>query len=323
MEHMEILYNKSMLKHNVGSDTEGPYRIEKLSSLVADSKPSVDGEKFLTLVHKYSYLEKIKTNCEKGIRMGGVATNIDTYSSACLAVGLAIDAANNGDFAAIRPPGHHATNIKEMGYCFFNNMAIAVTHLLDEGNRVLVMDFDGHHGNGTQEILVQQKNKDNVLYFSITQEDSWPHTVKAPTIVAIDGSVMAINMLIPKKGGDDVLAETMKLARSAAESFKPDVIGCSAGFDGYKEDKLLELQYTERGFYEIGRILNSLGKKVFGVLEGGYHNKVVECIQNFVLGVEGKDCEFNDVSSISEPDVRCNFDKNIKMIRNSMPSRST
>ncbi len=168
---MEILFNSKFLNHNPGSSAEGPYRIEAFQSEVRE----VDnhGEAYVTLVHSKSHLKMVRDACMKHQVLAEVSLTPESYEAACSAAGLTIMAAEQGDFAVVRPPGHHAKPERADGFCLFNNIAIASQKLVNEGKRVFILDIDGHHGDGTQGIFY---HSDQVLFCSIHQQFTYPWT---------------------------------------------------------------------------------------------------------------------------------------------------
>ena len=136
---MKLLFNRTFLDHNIGSAYEGSYRLRDFADLESSQ---ADGEEFLTLVHPQSYIDTIKSHCETGAAFAEVKLAPVSYQAACLAVGLAIEASQSGDFAVIRPPGHHAGKNKTSGFCLFNNVAIAAQKLVNEGKKVFILDID-------------------------------------------------------------------------------------------------------------------------------------------------------------------------------------
>jgi len=309
---MKILFNSAILKHNVNSDIEGPYRISKFAQMLRETQPKTDGEELLQLTHTKSYIDKIRKACTSGGHLAEVDLTADTFKAACVSVDLSVQAATNGDFAITRPPGHHASSSNEMGFCLFNNIAIATKYLLDQGKKVLIIDIDGHHGNGTQEIILKSKN---ILYFSIHQENTFPYTANEPNILTNGGEIRAINMTTSEGSGDDVLLEAIKFAISTKELFNFDVIGVSAGFDGYHSDRLLNLNYTEIGYYNIGKMLHDMKVDVFAVLEGGYHNHIPDCIESFIAGIEGRASSIDLKPSISNEKTKKQFNSSLERIK--------
>lgn len=278
---MKILFNKKFLLHNEKSNYEGPYRLEKFKDIEDTFQL---GDKWINLVHSKEYHYAIKQACLSNQIIAEVQLNRMSYDCALLAVGLSVIASKNGDFAVVRPPGHHAGNESTLGFCLFNNIAIATQKLVNEGKRVLLLDIDGHHGNGTQEIFYQN-NK--VLFCSIHQEGVYPFS--GLLIEKGKGAGFGYNINYPLEAGSgdtEFLDKISKIIKIAKE-FKPDVIAVSAGFDGYEKDKLLELKYSQYAYYECAFRLKKAFKNqiVFAVLEGGYHNNTRKLVDSFIEGI--------------------------------------
>ena len=168
---MKALFHKKFLEHNIDSEAEGAYRL--LSYMDTYEAPVVDGEPYLELVHSERYIDYIREACIKGDNIAEVNLTPASYEAACQAVGLTIKASEQGDFAVIRPPGHHAGRERPSGFCFFNNIAIAAQKQVNLGKKVFIFDIDGHHGDGTQAIFY---DSDQVLYCSIHQHYAFPFT---------------------------------------------------------------------------------------------------------------------------------------------------
>lgn len=277
---MKVLFHKKFLEHNIDSDSEGAYRL--LSFMDAYEAPSVMGEPYLNLVHSERYIEYIREACEKGDYVAEVNLTPASYEAACLAVGMTIRASEQGDFAVVRPPGHHAGREKASGFCFFNNIAIAVQKLVNEGKRVFIFDIDGHHGDGTQSIFY---DTDRVLYCSIHQHYAFPYTGFPDETGTGAGAGFTHNFPLISGCGDKEFLIAVDKAIALGRSFNPDVVAVSAGFDAYYKDKLLGLQVSQRAFYETAFRTRRAFKNVFAVLEGGYHNDLKECIDSFVEGI--------------------------------------
>src|SRR3989338_6277558 len=168
---MEFIYNKIFLKHEKSKHPENPERLAYFDKHLKETKIE-NGEKYLKLVYNQDYIRLIKEHSEKESYLDAdTYTNKYSYEAACYAVGEAILAAKENNFSLARPPGHHAAANKAMGFCLFNNIAIAVKKLVAEGKRVLIIDFDGHHGNGTQDIFY---SINKVLYLSMHQFPAYP-----------------------------------------------------------------------------------------------------------------------------------------------------
>ncbi len=242
------------------------------------SKPC--SERDLLLVHTKGHISAVKR---------GVASDIDTpalpnmYEYATLAAGGAIQAAelavrDEMTFSLMRPPGHHASRDSVGGFCYFNNIAIAASKLLNEkeAKRIAILDIDVHHGNGTQDIFLGSKQ---VLYISLHQSPLYPST-------GLESRLNCINYPI-KLGADE--AEYLEMFSKALihiRKFKPDVLGISAGFDTYKEDTLANLRLGLGSYRKIAHEIKQLNLPVFAVLEGGYTSLLGECIHEFLCGFE-------------------------------------
>jgi len=277
---MNILFNSKFLLHNPESFGEGPYRIEDFKGNVKETE--YNGEEYITLVHSEEYKGQTRKACMKGGILAEVEVSPQSYEAACLAVGLTVLASEQGDFAIVRPPGHHAKFERADGFCLFNNMAIATQKLVLEGKKVFILDIDGHHGDGTQSIFY---SSDKVLFCSIHQKYTYPWTGETYETGQGPGKGYTINLPLPAGSGDEFLLRAVDHAIELAVSFKPDVVGVSAGFDGYEKDRLLSLRYTLKGYFECGYRLGKKFEHVFAVLEGGYHQDIKKCTDNFIEGI--------------------------------------
>ncbi|HEX4342107.1 MAG TPA: histone deacetylase [Verrucomicrobiae bacterium] len=209
----------------------------------------------------------------------------DIEQHAKRSVGAALTAlrlARNGDmaFSLMRPPGHHATRHKSMGFCYLNNIAIAALEALATGvKRVAVYDFDVHHGNGTEDILL---NHPGAAFFSVHQYPAYPGT---------GGSNVGNNCfnfpVVPRMPRGDY-REVLSSAIDAMKRFKPEIIGVSAGFDAYARDPLAEETLEAEDFHWLGQSLRGLNVPVFSLLEGGYSSHLPELVLAYLRGVAGK-----------------------------------
>jgi acetoin utilization deacetylase AcuC-like enzyme len=279
---MEVLFHSKFLRHNPGSYAEGPYRIEEFKKSALDVDRNGEGD--LMLVHSESHVNLIRDACTNRQVLAEVYLSPESYDAACSAAGLTVMAAEQGDFAVVRPPGHHAKPERADGFCLFNNIAIATRKLLNEGKKVFILDIDGHHGDGTQGIFYEN---DRVLFCSVHQHHAYPWTGEHSETGKGRGVGFTMNFPLEAGSGDRELLEAVDRAIERAREFNPDVVGVSAGFDGYHKDRLLGLNYTLEGYYQCGKRLGQSFDHVFAVLEGGYHLEIRQCIDQFVRGVNG------------------------------------
>jgi acetoin utilization deacetylase AcuC-like enzyme len=280
---MKILFNSKFLKHNPGSSGEGPYRIKDFTDHIEDTE--VDGGPYIPLVHPEHYRKNIYDACMEGKMVAEVWLSPESYEAACLAVGLTVLASQQNDFAVVRPPGHHASATKAAGFCLFNNIAIAVQKLVNEGKKVFILDIDGHHGNGTQSIFY---DSDRVFFYSIHQLYAYPFSGYMDEVGEGEGRGYTMNVPLHAGSGDMEFLTAVNIGIQKAIPFNPDVVAVSAGFDGYAKDRLLGLRYSLDAFHECGYRLGKSFKNIFAVLEGGYHDDTRKCTDLFINGVNGQ-----------------------------------
>lgn len=252
----------------------------------------------LEAVHSGDYIARVIRSCVEGKAFLDSQDTVicgESFKVAVTAAGgvlSAVDAVMEGRidnaFCAVRPPGHHATKDKAMGFCIFNNVAIAAKYLEDEYGltRILIVDWDVHHGNGTQEVFYEDAN---VMYFSVHQSPFYPFTGLAEERGSGGGRNLNINVPLEAGAGDAEYKKVFeeKLLASAL-SFSPQFVLISAGFDASEEDKLGGMAVTSEGFAELTRIVKGIAERcskgrVVSVLEGGYNTeKLAEAVEAHV-----------------------------------------
>ena len=274
---MKIIFDERCLEFNEPGHPESPERVrhaaEYLRGRYKFMKPEPAREEDLLRVHTLGLIESVKNltfydlDCPR-------YPNI--YDYALLAAGGAILASEVGGFSLMRPPGHHVGRDFLGGFCYFNNIAIAVKR---SGKRTLILDIDAHHGNGTQDIFLGDPQ---VVYVSLHRSPLYPGT-------GLSSVQNCLNFPLPARCGERTYLETLDRALDQAlQGFKPEQVAISAGFDGYERDPLASLGLPTAAYREIGARIAKLGLPVFAALEGGYVAEALgPNIEAFIEGLEG------------------------------------
>jgi acetoin utilization deacetylase AcuC-like enzyme len=237
----------------------------------------------IELVHSPEYVHAIEAiSGETWLDPDTYATTT-TFEGASLAAGCAIEAVEREGFALVRPPGHHALHASAMGFCIFGNVAIAARHAqVALGlERVAVVDFDVHHGNGTEALFAHDPT---VLTVSLHQWPFWPGTGGPGS--SFDG---VVNVPLAAGSGDDEYWRAFeKIVEPALLAFEPDVVLVAAGFDAHRDDPLAEMEVSADGFRELARGIAALAPRMAAVLEGGYNlDTLPDLVQAALEGFEG------------------------------------
>jgi acetoin utilization deacetylase AcuC-like enzyme len=280
---MFVIFSNKCLSYNWPGHIESPKRVETalhfLESRYEFLEPESASEKDLLSVHSKEYIDIIKNAKPGDYFDGDTPAPNNIYDYAILSVGGALLAAQKNGFSLMRPPGHHAgINGKAMGastlgFCYFNNISIAVRKM---NEKTLIIDIDGHHGNGTQEIF---QGDQKITFISLHRYPTYPGT-------GLRSQGNCLNFPLPHSTGDRLYLETLDSALNQVEIENIERIAISAGFDAHEGD-LASLNLTSECYRKIGEKIGELGKPVFCVLEGGYNGKNVGIdINELITGIE-------------------------------------
>lgn len=293
-----LYYDKRFLDHDTGKGhPEHPDRLRAVVKHLNETglwdklkhpafKPA--DRKSIERVHKPAYIDRLEQACHEGdpfIDVADSAISEESAEIAYLMAGAAIDAVDqvaggklDRAFVLGRPPGHHAERDRSMGFCLFSNIAIAAEHWIakHKAKRVAILDFDVHHGNGTQHHFEERAD---VLFISIHQHPKtcYPGTGYAKETGKGKGEGTTLNIPLMPGGGDETYEEVMTTSvMPALKKFKPDALLISAGFDAASDDPLAQMEVSTEGFAMIAEQLRTyadeaLEGRYVTLLEGGYH----------------------------------------------------
>jgi acetoin utilization deacetylase AcuC-like enzyme len=277
---MVIVHSPRCLDYFAPGHPERPERIRTTVAELAEAPhtwlvPEPCPETDILRVHTPALLRAVQTGDYEDADTPHFA---NIYELARLSAGAAVLASQQAEpaFALMRPPGHHAERDRVMGFCYFNNVAIAVAKLLaeDTARHIAILDFDCHHGNGTEDIF---RSDERVLFVSLHQSPCYPGT----GLIARDNCV---NYPLPPGTGPAPYLDALDNALGKIRVFAPDRLAVSAGFDTYKNDPITDMALEIETYRDIARRIAALRLPAFMVLEGGYAEQLAECVAAYVEG---------------------------------------
>lgn len=298
MNKTGFLFSEKFLEHETGNHPECPERLRIIKAAVDSSKikenlilvePEEATQKQIGLIHSPGYIKTVETSCKHRDWFLNPDTMIcsKSYSAAVLAVGgilkvlsLIHDGSLNNGFCAVRPPGHHAESNRAMGFCLFNNVAIAARFAVNElgFKKVFIIDWDVHHGNGTQNAFYTDSD---IFYSSLHQYPYYPGSGNSNETGRGAGEKFTLNFPLAQNEGDETYISIFKKKLvPALVKYEPDLIIISAGFDAHEKDHLASMNVTSDGFYQMTRLICEAAElvckgKILSVLEGGYNLKAL------------------------------------------------
>lgn len=287
---MKIITHEKCVEYGRRGHPERPLRIEKSweklrgqTELPLDWATPVEvSEEALLRAHAHEHLADLRNPWNDFD--ADTPAHPEIYEHALRSVGGALhafQAARSGEysFSLLRPPGHHATRDRAMGFCYLNSIAISALHAVASGvPRVAVFDFDVHHGNGTEAILMGQPG---CAFFSVHQYPAYPGT-------GAESTANCFNYPVAPGVDRQVYREALTRAMDELKRFKPAMVAVSAGFDAYRGDPLSNEPLEPEDYHWLGATIRSLDIPAFSVLEGGYSHQLPELIFSYLKGLAGQ-----------------------------------
>lgn len=328
----QVVYSEEFDKHNNMGHPENASRLHVMMDEIKKSpfykdleflKPKLLSEETLYEIHSKDMVEKIKEISETGDSWIDLDTYVckSDYETARLAAGGVLELCKNvikgeadNGFSLVRPPGHHATKDRSMGFCLFNNAAIAANELTKQGKKVLIFDFDVHHGNGTQNIFY---DRNDVMYQSTHLSPHYPGTGDLNEIGTGDGEGFTINSPLYYGNGNHAVSRVLdEIFLPIAKQFRPDIIILSAGYDSHHTDPLGGLRLTADFYGEMTAKFNDIQPKIVCTLEGGYNLQWIgKCLASQLGQLTKNEVKYEDSTKEAE-----SVDVVIKKLKDEMGS---
>jgi acetoin utilization deacetylase AcuC-like enzyme len=323
-----FLSHPSSLEHDTGAHPERADRIRAIDVMLERrdwlgwerrQAPKADLER-IEAVHPRSHIEAVREHSASAMAFdldtptskGSWQAALHSAGGACAMVEALLGGEAQVAFSSLRPPGHHCERARAMGFCLFNNVAVAARHALDTlgADRVFILDWDVHHGNGTNAIF---RESSEVLFVSIHQWPFYPGSGALSDAGSGEGTGFSINLPVPAGSGDSTwLSLVEHLALPAAREFRPDLLLVSAGYDAHRDDPLADCELITGSFGEMARrmraLSDELGVPVGAVLEGGYDlaalaSSVIATMEALAKGGEPRSVEPDELTRAAAEQV--------------------
>ena len=283
---MEVIADASLGRLHPTAHHHHP-ECEKRIDVLLDRLDAVPGRiatrEQVARVHDASYLDLLAGLRLEGWLDGDTLAGPTSWEAALRSAGCAIEAVERGGFALVRPPGHHALADRAMGFCLLGNVVVAARHAQAELGlaRVAIVDWDVHHGNGTEAMAL---GDDSILFVSLHQWPFWPGSGGPGT-----GDELTVNIPLPEGSGDAAYLRALdEVVAPKVEAFAPDLVIVSAGFDAHEDDPLAGMRVTADGFRAMGERVAGYAPRVAAVLEGGYNLRTLPgLVESALEGLSG------------------------------------